>query len=1210
MEAILCEDLNLKEDQFRLSRCKEYFAQIAAGTGTWNTEEILIFLYDKWSAIRQECGKQMTSVPSLVCDDLSQALCSGCVSTHWQEVHGSVLGLSALLTHADPTTHSVLFKTVSSLCIELIGHVSIPVKEAVRQCLITVQKRQPNKYNFVSQLIRIVNNTVRGPNSESEATSLKLDGLLGCLVDNYNLFPELMSQEAALHRSGDVSTSIDVVTTIRLCALHPASTVRQKAGQILTLFVLSFLKQPVKKSGFESVAAEPTAVVNVITDMLMEALRSTESAHWCLQEISLMVAEEVVCAVIDAQLEKLERLASQSDFNAPTPKTAIVTQDGLVHHTHEFLDFLKNHLHILLGHAQFEVRRMAIQLTPQLARAFVLLNAPQNALDRDNTVIAISPSLDPDSATVPPLGDQDNLHNPSFATESGDNIENRVSIESRSDGSLEDNEDGQGALHVQLNSSFRSHTETEGGGPGIDMQLITRMVWLDELIKENQHLFEAYSLSESWAGNSVTKDLQLRSYSIQCDSQKYWTEASVLRTAHGVSVQSNNRGAVSCIANNTSTKAQSVGGLARGVVDHWSLDVRGRLQEIEERVQFHRTVKSIVSTEVTTESCTVIVLLMRNCRSLLLMVDDLLQEWEVLFAQRGSWATLTDFAASLNSLRSTAAGATTLSLDFIEGLALMESFLLSVQYRFANCPDIQAACTVAAADPAGLITTADGLRQRLSNLRGDWITHVARIQCVSRCSTHVSTRSGITGQTHQRPSATQMLLTVLRQRQERLCGGNNLFGSSDLADVPNNTSTDESYVVEFLTKLVQAKMNVAESKDSHSRDNVHAVEEVLCDMFSDRVILVPSLTTASFNIDGGPSFHAHATGTGTGADAAHVLSPQHAVSSVGHTPQSSAAAHPKNVFSLSGFAMNSPGSHVGIPHGYTGAIGGSHGRYQSMDQWNCEAVSPVLTCLANATTSASDALHLSAVVVEWVVACVLNPLWLDCRHNARKNLFEALVLLLSTAEKSTADVPPVDALLCLLVLKEIRAIAEVLALRGAKPLLEQKVLICLIKAIGSAIRVFQRLEARLHAAFTTCSGVPVVSWCDVCNVQLRATFEECCSKILISLQYYREVFPQPSPISHPDLHVQLDREHHTTAATCERPEGEENTAPDSEATSTAEESDEFSDWDEESEADEDVMTTTGPSAAVDIAHSLGTILWEEMSLLEDLVGQWKLTVAH
>lgn len=1261
MDVLLCEDLNLKEDQTRLTRCTDYFRRIAEEGGTHDTESILHFLYDKWSAIRQECGKQIASVPSLVSHELSSVLCNTCNTTsHWQDIHGSILGLNALLTNADPEGNNELFREVTDICINFIGHVSIPVKEAVRQCLISAQKRKGNKYELVKHLVTIINTTVREPNHESEAISLKLDGLLGSLVDNYNLFPELMSPESSLHglqEEQTENTSIDVVATIRLCALHPASTVRQKAGQILTSFVLCCLHRSSLASG------SPTGVVRIITDMLVEALRSTESAHWRLQEISLMVAEKVVCSVIDAQLEKLEMLASQGS-NASIPiEEMSVAESGILQHAFTFLDFLKNHLHVLLGHGQFEVRRMAIQLTPQLARAFVLLNAPVSVLDKDTSFVPISlalegPTLDLDTA-LPLLSDLENMHNPSCATaESGDQIENnRISLGSRSDGSFGDADEGDcGALHVQLNSSFRSHAGAAsgaGGGTGgdtgasnLDLDLISRTVWLNELIKENQHLFEAYSLTESWASSSATKDLQLRSYSIKDESHKHLAEVAVQRFASGANYHNPHLQANPCNrTGNTSVKANGIavnvaaaaGGLARGVVDHWSLDVRGRLQEMEERVHFHRTVKALVSTEVTAESCTVIVLLVRNCRSVLRMVDDLLQAWETLFARRERWAAMTDFAASLNSLRSSAneAGTATLTVDFVESLALTESFLLSVQYRFSQCPDILAALQTAAAataDTDSLIDSAKTLQQRLGALRGDWICHIARIQCVSRCSTHVSTRSGISGQTHQRPSATTMLLTLLRQSHENAVCKNDLFSSLDHHQEEechsDREDSEESNVLHFLSKIVQAQMTSAESKEnSHTRSSAHAFEEVLCDMFSDRVILIPSITHASMSFSGGANtsgFHAHTgavpAGGGGGGETSHaqVLSPHHGTAgSIGSTPQSSSAAfaHPKNIFSPSGcFTINSPGSHISAPHSFSGAVGGGpsgsqHGRYQSMDQWNCEAVSPVLTCLANAIVDdPTAALQLSAVVVEWVVACTLNPLWLDCRHYARKNLFEALVLLLSTAaektEKSAAHTTSSeDSVYCLLALQIIRAIAEVLALRGSKPLLEQKVLICLVKAAISAIKVFQQLESGLRSLFVNTPST-VVSWSDLRNVQFRTTVEESCSKIASSLQYYREVFPQPSPHFHQELLDQLDcaKGGGATVAEEDGDDNAEDTSPESDSSSS---SDEFSDWDEESEEGEDVVTTTGVSAAADIAHNLGTILWEEMSHLQDLIDQWQ-----
>ena len=271
----LSEDLYLKEDQSRLTRCKDFFSELSSDSTTSLPSDIINYLHDKWSVIRSDCGKRMkTIVYDLRYSDylfgtlFPQLLLSCKNSNHWQEIHGSLLGLNALVLGTDDE----MTNSVSTLCLDLIGHVSIPVKEASRNCLITTQKKVSNKHRLVHQIVDLANSITAQAHNDSETTTLTLDGLLGCLVDNYQQFPVLLHPSRISSGNGDDNqkSSMDTVQTIRRCALHPASTVRQKAGQILTMFVMIFLKKSSENnitSGEKHNPAKVPEIVQMITSM-------------------------------------------------------------------------------------------------------------------------------------------------------------------------------------------------------------------------------------------------------------------------------------------------------------------------------------------------------------------------------------------------------------------------------------------------------------------------------------------------------------------------------------------------------------------------------------------------------------------------------------------------------------------------------------------------------------------------------------------------------------------------------------------------------------------------------------------------------------------------------------------------------------------------------------------------------------------------------
>jgi hypothetical protein len=1194
------EDTSLREDKDRLEKCRSFIASLSAADIPGTIPEIWGFLHDRWSEVRSACAKALTKVKGAYNEYLCAELLRSCrESLFWQDVHGSLLGLSAMAAWADGKEHRNTLDDISLACLSLIGHLSIPVKDAARNCLTVIQQRVVDRSLLVDKIIDSAHCIVTAPNSDTEANTLTLDGLLGCLVDNYQLYPKLVPAD------GDGST----VQTMKYCALHPASTVRQKAGQVLTLFILTFQHEP-----SDALPVPPTVVT--ITTLLKEALHSPTAEHWCLQEISLMVAEELVRAVIDYYLALLSVLCSTKEARIEARPAA--NNSAFFSHLASFLTFLRDHLHLLLAHEQYEVRRMAVQLTPQLARAFVLLSVND---DSDNGGSAVDFALhftpaDEKLDTNTEMLEADAGHGllRESLSSSGEDVEDnscaRLCQVSQDSGdaapgalgaaSSEQRSTGgrtrPSSLQVVLNSSFRApsgEVVSSSAAGMLDLPLIVQMVWLCELIKENQHFFEAFVLSDEWKSSSVTKDLQLRSVkeSAAEASRRYWSESPARSPVRGA-----------CAAGE---------GCTRNAVDHWSLDVRGRLQEIEKRTQFHRTVKSLVAASVDVGSSAAVALLVRNCTAILTLIEVVIQKWETLFGSPCA-ATFTSTLATYHSVWGHAP--TVLSVDFIECLALMDSFLLSVEHRFTQCPDIRCCSCPELDEVEFMMSSAETLRRGLAGVKVRWLRQLAQIQCVSRCSTHVSNRSGISGHSTTRQTASEFLLLLHGQGESRVRAHRDLFTSSLGADAESRSRVSQHHPVrEALARVLANAKRAASQADSRNS----AVAEIYTEMMAEPVVLTTSLTNAAVDIAQFSHLDKHTNSSTTAADLAYLQTPAHVLSHpIGGTPQSST----KIVYTPSAFTFHSPGGAASNPHAHAASATSGASlvhRYQAMDQWSCESVSPLLTCLAGGVLSTIEAVDLAAVVVEWVASCVLHPLWLDCRHNARKYLFEALALLLARAESSVSshELHSGDqagggegSLRSLLLLRIVRAVAEVLVLRAAKPLLDLKSVICLVRAATAAAKLFTHYwsELRSYLEETDAEGENMQ---DLLRYDLQPLAAECAERLQTGTAYYRAAYPAITPPSHAELlrrqlSAQAKKEPSSPSRKSRSSDSPSNfdaelAIPLGGGAGTAEEG-EFSDWDDDSDTDEEQLHLTDVDAAA-ATTNLASMLEEEATQLCGLV---------
>ena len=390
VDALIVEDSALKDDHTRLVYCRQLLsshlqrcieatddaASLQTVEGLQIQDVIAQFLHDTWSAIRVESSKLLLSLSPFISESTRKELIAALIDASrsaatWQEMHGSILGLTALTS----TCEYDVLQIISGLCLDFIGHSSIPIQDAARSCLLSVQMHVEDK----SALVRSILESMHGPGSE-QCSTLRQDGLMGCLVDSYQQFPQLpllMSAAPGCDTQGDLL--LGIMATIKQCMIHPASTVRQKACQLVVIF----LSRTVAANVEGAADWEKDRVFRVIVHFLVGLLdEAVETDRWPQLETALIISEDLAQMLIDGKLDILSHPQCRHGPNGYF--------DALIVHSFKLFQRISTHAAALLLHRAFEVRRMMIQLLPLLARVHVMLGVGDVAIKEEGVILTQS----------------------------------------------------------------------------------------------------------------------------------------------------------------------------------------------------------------------------------------------------------------------------------------------------------------------------------------------------------------------------------------------------------------------------------------------------------------------------------------------------------------------------------------------------------------------------------------------------------------------------------------------------------------------------------------------------------------------------------------------------------------------------------------------------------------------------------------------------
>ena len=120
---------------------REHYRQLLSETceqfGETHVPDIVLWLQDSWSEIRKDCARWIRQNLPKITSDAGKLLfnnliyCIRCGTFSWQALHGSLLGITELITENSENVSDI----VRTLCLNLVGSSLAPVREAATACI-------------------------------------------------------------------------------------------------------------------------------------------------------------------------------------------------------------------------------------------------------------------------------------------------------------------------------------------------------------------------------------------------------------------------------------------------------------------------------------------------------------------------------------------------------------------------------------------------------------------------------------------------------------------------------------------------------------------------------------------------------------------------------------------------------------------------------------------------------------------------------------------------------------------------------------------------------------------------------------------------------------------------------------------------------------------------------------------------------------------
>lgn len=356
---------------------------------------LLAGLFDTWSEVRADSAKCLERHQSFlpvqtqarIADLLHPVveLAASGEPVAWQKLHGALRGLRALMPLPKSYTEHL-----QTLYIALQGHALLPVREEGLRGLLGVcalgtpeQKRSLLDIILKSLQAKLKHKkNLRGfldsnsehnlPESNEESLTYSINGLtqgLVGVVDQFSSLEQLAAEHTHIQNNESSPTvaplSSSATITNRILSLlfegmaDTSSTVRQSAGGGLTTLLRRCMTA--SSEAHQSKLFHQQALVSIGQKLRAGNVDTeSEAAEWGSLEASVLVAEEVIRThfMLLLGVMRKEGLHSEAGQCVLLPRSFLMTAQDC--------------LPACLLHVKFEVRRVASQLLPTLARYLVL----------------------------------------------------------------------------------------------------------------------------------------------------------------------------------------------------------------------------------------------------------------------------------------------------------------------------------------------------------------------------------------------------------------------------------------------------------------------------------------------------------------------------------------------------------------------------------------------------------------------------------------------------------------------------------------------------------------------------------------------------------------------------------------------------------------------------------------------------------------------
>jgi hypothetical protein len=1040
-----------EEHRKRLDLANSFF-QNALETSEYSSKDtgkefelkVVSYFHDYWSVIRNNTVKFLSKILTKLRKDQIDFFLTEFHKSFtdenrsWQDIHGSLQGFTAVI----PVLDEPEIDKISHLCFKNIGHVRNPIRDTCKDCLVKICNKSKSAKTILIQILRIIKENSSSHLVENEYDTLRLDGLLHCiseviplldkvLFQSYNtLFSPFNSPHRNLLQTTPEEPNLSLkefLNIIKSSMLHNASTVRQKAGTIISKLFHSFLmkKSTKNSSSWASLSAslddprytsspststmmneETNDIINFIIDnLLIQILNIHSLEHWNGHEVCLMICEELIRDFLNIFFTYCQNISLPFSPRSNKPNDGPMMEFVLslpILEINKLLHFIHDELVILLCHPRFEVRRMILQLIPTAVRGKIVIDCLLSDFEYYSQSSAMSsPAL---------------------------------SIRARS--ITEDDSYEKHLKRASLNRHFLPMVE---------------MIWISSMIKENRHFQEVFNQvnSSMMSSNSSTAT------SMPFNGDYWSTEV------HGrlleVELRNEFHSNLLEVMKNISTHSFIIKALL--INDLYILElIEHYLNKIDQNLHLSEPHSAASSQPSSTRNS-----LRRNQPAVLPPPVNF--EPNVLPPPAPFGAS----SSSKNPDSMVAISEKYISMDFVEFYCLVECFLHNIKERSYSGLDFEdiyppqhnvvshqnnhnhnpyvhhgppMSVSKLQLQSPKLLAQQQFQQQRLSPISSivlisqsmklleqikphglAWISILSYLQY----ATHQKSLGNVTPHSkhmifHQQldqftifPTDWSLkLLDLLFQEKSESCKHKNSFlilkywkmgyEMSGIRILPTLTdpatnpliyadenvlskSFDESD--EITTKILQMVVEDEEAAKAASKSQQQ--EEVFQERRPISVKFSPTATVFR---------SATEENVGDSENVPPSLPPVIASDSLlsyKKNPNYLNLINPPSVMTPGGvLPLNSPNK-LGV--GSNMPVMSNINSFQSMNRWNCEAISPLLFSLSCNLTNMEIVLLLSAVVSEWILFNFIDPLWLDNRRYIKRILFESLPNFLLTIIK-------------------------------------------------------------------------------------------------------------------------------------------------------------------------------------------------------------------